>query len=93
MPYALEFTDIAAEDIENLVLDLPWTRREKALDAIQASCEAFAKRPQFRTRPYGAPSFALEFKVSGVTYWWAATYRLSEDETTIYITHVFRRPL
>lgn len=93
MPYALDFTDTAAEDIENLVLDLPWSRREKALDAIEASCEAFANRPQFKTRPYGPPSFTLKFKVSGVTYWWAATYLLSQDETTICITHVFRRPL
>lgn len=93
MPYALDFTETAAEDIENLVLDLPESRREQAFDAIEAACVAFADRPQFKKRRYGTPSFTLHFRVGKVAYWWAATYRLSEDETTLCITHVFRRPL
>jgi len=93
MPYALDFTDTAVDDIERLIDDLPENRREGALNGVEAECTAFAENPLFHRRVHRAPSFPINFRVRGVGYSWAATYRISIDESTIYITHVFRRPL
>ncbi len=90
MAYALAFADTAVEDTERLVDSLPEERRERALDAIEALCLAFAERPLHRSGRWSTPSFPLHFEVAGVRYYWSAAYRLSEDETTLIVTHVFR---
>lgn len=93
MPYALKFADTAAEDLGRLVDSLPLRRRARSVDAIEAACLAFAERPIRRSTGGGAPHFPLHFTVDDVHYHWVATYRLTEDETTVIITHVFRVPL
>jgi hypothetical protein len=92
MPYALAFADTAGEDLERLLDSLPAHRQERALDAIEAACLAFAERP-LRRSAGRVPNFPLDFVVDDVHYRWVATYQLSEDETTIAVTHVFRVPL
>lgn len=90
MPYALEIADSAAEDLERLVNTLPLHRRDAAIDAIEAACLEVAARPLKPSRRDRPPHFPLHFVVDDVHYYWAATYRISGDEKTLVITHVFR---
>jgi hypothetical protein len=90
MPYALVFATTAREDLERLILSLPAARRAGALAAIEKLCAEFAAQPRFRPSPFSTPTLSLTFKVAGITYYWAATFQLSSDETTASITHVFR---
>jgi hypothetical protein len=89
MPYALAFADTALEDLLRLIDSLPVNRQERAVDAVEALCLAFAQRP-LRRSVGRAPNFPLHFVVDEVHYDWVATYQLSADETTVTITHAFR---
>jgi hypothetical protein len=89
MPYALVFAETALDDIAGLINTLPAQRQEAALDAIADVCVTFANRP-LRRSTGRAPNFPLHFVVDVVHYHWVATYQLSEDETTVTVTHVFR---
>lgn len=94
MPYALAYAATAREDLFRLIDSLPAHRQEAAIDAIDRICMAFATGPVHRSGHRGeAPTFPLHFEVEGTRYYWAGTYRLNEEETTLYITHVFRVPL
>jgi len=91
MPYALDFSETAVEDLERLIDSLPASRREKAIERIEAACQAFCERPEHSQDP-SPPTFRLNFEVDGVRYYWTATYRLGLDEGTLIVTHVFRTP-
>ena len=93
MPYALKFANTAAEDLGRLIDSLPLRRRARAIDAIEAVCGAFAQHPIVRSARRDPPHFPLHFVVEDVHYNWVATYRLTEDESVVVITHVFRVPL
>jgi len=90
MAYELVITQTAAEDLERLLADFPQHERNQAIDAIGEACERFAAKPPYRTGRWETPSFTLEFKIGDVTYYWAAAYHLTEDETKIAILHIFR---
>ncbi len=89
MPYALAFADRALEDVAALLDTLPVNRQERALGAIAEGCLAFAARP-LRRSAGRIPNFPLQFVIDEVHYRWVATYQLSQDETTVTITSVFR---
>ena len=90
MPYEIEFTDTAVDDIQRLIDSLPTDRRAPALKEIEKECLAFAARPPGTT---ASGDFPVHFSVDGVRYWWAGTYRISLDRAKLYVTHVFRVPL
>lgn len=94
MPYDLAFTETAAEDLERLIDSLPRVRQEPAIDAIEQICLAFAAKPLHQKgRHHPVPTFPLQFKIDKVEYHWVATYRLTIDEKSLEITHIFRVPL
>jgi len=91
MPYALAVTHTAADDLDRLIQSLRPEQRPQALDAINNICTQFGLRPQHRRgSPLSPPTFPIHFEVAGTRFYWAATYRISEDETTLVITHMFR---
>ena len=93
MPYAIRFADTAAEDLARLVNTFPVTSREQIIDEVGRQCVAFAQKPKFRPNRFAKPSFSLQFKIDDTYYWWAATFLITNDETTIEITHIWRRRL
>ena len=94
MSYALAYAATAREDLFRLIDSLPAHRREAAIEAIDRICRAFAGNPVHRSgRHREAPTFPVHFELEGTRYYRAATYRLSDEETTLFITHVFRVPL
>ncbi len=93
MPYALKFANTAAEDLARLVDSLPLRRRARAVDAIEAACRSFAQHPIRRSAGRDPPHFPLHLVIDEVHYNWVATYHLTEDESTVVITHAFRVPL
>jgi hypothetical protein len=94
MAYALAFANTAIEDLNRLVDSLPSSRQDEAVDEIERVVLAFADRPVHRRGRTGSPpSFPIHFRASGTLYYWTGTYRLSEDETTLIITHLFRTGL
>lgn len=91
MAYAVEFAETAVEDLENLVDSLEKDRRLRAIDEIERVCREFAGAPPLRSiRNRKVPTFPIHFAVDDVRYYWAGTFRISEDETTMVVTHVFR---
>ncbi len=94
MAYALEFADTAVEDLEHLIDSLPSSRRERAIDAIEAACQAFADAPRHGfARGRQDPSFPIDFTIDGVVHRWVGLYHLSPDERTLSVEHIFRVPL
>lgn len=90
MAYELVITQTAAEDLQLLLADFPPDERNQAIDAIGEACAQFAAKPPYRAGQWDTPHFLLEFRIGEVRYYWAATYRLTEDETKIAVTHIFR---
>jgi plasmid stabilization system protein ParE len=93
MPYELEFTDTAIEDLERLVESLRPEIQDEAIEQIEAACRAFVDRPPFRAGRFATPTFPLHFKVQGTIYYWVAAYSVRPDERTFSVEHVFRVPL
>jgi len=93
MPYALKFATTAFEDIQALTATIAPGQQERAVDAIETICRDFADRQRLSSGRWAVPSFPIHFKIDETWYYWAATYRITEDETTVVLTHVFRVPL
>jgi plasmid stabilization system protein ParE len=94
MPYELEFTDTALEDLERLVESLRPEIRAEAIDQIEAACRSFIARPPFRARNrFGTPTFPIQFTVQGTMYRWVGAFSMKADEQTFSVEHVFRVPL
>ena len=94
MPFALGFTDTGADDLLRLIESLPHARQEEALEAVERACLTFAASPQHSpSSSFAPPSFRVDFAAGGVRHYWVATYRITEDERSLEITHLFRVPL
>ena len=94
MSYALAITPEAEEDLSRIVKSLPSKRRQRALDAVAQELEKLAANPSLAVRStLGRPTFRFSFTARQVAYHWAATFKYSQDERTIVITHIFRVPL
>jgi hypothetical protein len=93
MSYALEIADEAADDLLALIESLPSSQRADAIEFIDAELQRLASEPLPKAREYfGRPAHEFTFRASGVTHRWGATYRISEDETSLVITHVYKMP-
>lgn len=91
MSYEPDITDEGFEDIERILDSLSPERRTAALDALDEAFLRLAANPQLAGRgPVGRPTFFFHFAIGGTHYHWAATFRYSEDETKIVVTHVYR---
>lgn len=90
MSYELRFTATALEDVLRLARTFPDSQRDQVVEAIQARCRTVASAPPLPSGRWERPSFGVPFTIDGTHYYWAATYRIGEDETTIFVTHVFR---
>jgi len=94
MSYVPELTDVALEDLKNLIDSLPSSRRRDAIDAVEAALTKLAANPGLAQREHlGRPSYRFGFAAGGVTYHWGCTFKISEDESRIVITHLFRTAL
>lgn len=91
MSYEPELSDVAIKNFHALIDSLPSARRRDASDAVVAAIERLAANPQLGQREYlGRPSYHFGFVAGGVAYHWGCTFKLSEDEARITITHLFR---
>ena len=91
MSYALVIAEEAADDLLALVESLPSSRRADATEAVYRELARLSANPLPKAREYlGRPAHEFTFKAGGVTHHWGATYRLSEDETSLVITHVYK---
>lgn len=91
MSYAVEFTELAGEKLQRLVESLPKTRRAAAVQGVEEALEVLAYNPRLAPRVHlGRPTYRFSFRAGGTTYHWAATYYLSEDETGLIITEIYR---
>lgn len=96
MSYGLDIAIDAELDLQRLVDALPEDRRDLALPEIHRALEPLAANPKLAansSRTLGRPTYRFRFDVGGVRHHWAATFRYSEDEETIVITHIFIQPL
>lgn len=91
MSYALDFADEAAEDLDRLLDSLPPECRAGALESVEAEFLRFAESPikmmvPGRTRPF----IHVAARVADRVQYWGATYKFTQDETRVVITHVYR---
>jgi hypothetical protein len=93
MPYALSFADTAVEDLERLIESLRPNVREEAIDGVEAACQALANMSPPPAGHLKVPSFPVHFCVGETHYYWGGTYRITEDERSIVVTHLVRLPL
>lgn len=90
MAFALDITDVAVQDLEDLLSDIPMSRRPDAIAGVEAAMDRLVANPQLaQPRHLGRPTYHFSFVAGGVHYHWGCTYIFSEDETTIQVTHVF----
>jgi hypothetical protein len=93
MSYALVIAEEAGDDLLALVESLPSSRRADAIEAVNRELTRLSANPLPKAREYlGRPAHEFTFEAGGVSYHWGATYRISEDETSLVITHVFKVP-
>lgn len=93
MSYALVIAEEAADDLLALVESLPSSRRADAVEAVDRELARLSSNPLPKARSYfGRPAHEFTFKAEGVTHHWGATYTISEDETSLIITHVYKVP-
>jgi plasmid stabilization system protein ParE len=91
MSYELELTDVAAEDLQDLVKSLPADRRADAINGVETALLKLAANPLLASRQHlGRPTYHFQFAARGVRYHWGTTFCYSEDETRIRITHIYR---
>lgn len=91
MSYELVIADEAFEDADRLIRSLPESRRAEAVDGVDQALQKLAANPLLAsTVNLGRPTYRFRFEAGGVAYHWAATFRFSEDESQIVVTHVFR---
>jgi plasmid stabilization system protein ParE len=94
MSYELAITPEAEQDLAEIVASLPAASRQDAWVAIVTEFDKLAANPSLAVRSQlGRPTYRFSFKVREVSYHWAATFKYSEDERSIVITHVFRLAL
>lgn len=91
MSYELAITPEAEQDLKRLISSLPKHRRKAALDAVPEQLEKLAANPSLAVRStLGRPTYRFSFRAGGVGYHWAATFKYSEDERQIVITHLYK---
>jgi hypothetical protein len=91
MSYALDITDLAAEDLVNLLDALPISRRADAFDSTERALSSLAENPLQIPKIFShRPTYLFWFLAGGVYHYWGATFRFSEDEKFVVITHIFR---
>ena len=94
MSYALDITEFATDDLVTLLDSLPLTRRSEAFEAVWRELNGLAENPLEVPRVVSdRPTHLFSFIAEGVHYFWGATFRFSEDEKLVVITHVFRLAL
>jgi|GEM_PF-6514710 len=90
MGYVLDITDVAAEDLLNLIESIPAARRRDATSGVEAALERLAANPKLaQPRHLARPTYHFQFVADGVKYHWGCTYAFSEDETSLHVTHIF----
>ena len=91
MSYALVIAEQAADDLLALVESLPSSRRPDAVEAVESELPRLSSNPLPKAREYlGRPAHEFRFKVQGVTHHWGATYKITEDEASLIITHIYK---
>jgi len=91
MSYALDISDEATEDLSVLIESLPRSQRADAIEAVEQEFQRLSTNPLPKARLYfGRPAHEFVFKTEGITQHWGATYRISEDETCLVVTHVYK---
>ena len=91
MSYALVLADQAAAKLEKLRDSLPSRQRADAIEAVDKELSRLCSTPLPRAKDFfGRPAHEFRFQAGGVTHHWGATYRLSEDETSLVITHLYK---
>ncbi|SRR6266581_2938854 len=93
MSYALEIADEAAEDLLALIESLPSSQRADATDAVEVELNRLTSDPLPRAKEHlGRPAHKFTFRTGAITHRWGATYRISEDERSLVITHIYKLP-
>jgi hypothetical protein len=91
MSYALVIPNPVAEKLAKLVASLPSSQRADAIEAVDRELNRLCSNPLPRAKQYiGRPAHEFTFQAGGITHHWGATYRISEDETSLVITHVYK---
>ena len=94
MSYEPELTDVAVEDFNNLIESLPSSRRRDATDAVEAASDQARREPWPRaTRVPWTTLLPLQLQGGRCGESWGCTFKISEDETRLVITHIFRTML
>lgn len=95
MSYAVVLTPEAEDDLEALLKSLTEDKWDEAERRVFESLEALGVTPSLAVRRarVGRPEYRLSFQAGGVWYHWACTFCYSQDEKSLYITHVFRTPM
>ena len=93
MSYALVIADEAAQDLDALIESLPSSRRADAIEGVEAALNHLTSNPLSKAKEHvGRPAYEFTFRAGGVTYHWAATYQITQDERSLVITHVYKVP-
>ena len=91
MSYELDITDEAVEDLDALLESLPSDRRADAVEGVDVALQKLAANPLLAPRQHlGRPTYHFQFMAGGVGYHWGCTFRFSEDEKSLQITHIYR---
>lgn len=91
MSYALDITDIGADDLVNLLDLMQSQHREDAFIAIEEALNRLAENPLAVPRGrFERPTYLFQFLTGGVLHRWGAQFRFSQDEKTIVVTRLFR---
>jgi hypothetical protein len=91
MSYALVIADEAADDLAELIASLAPSARAVAIEALDFELNRLSSSPLPRAHDhYGRPAHEFTFKAGNSTYHWGATYKISEDERSLVITHIYK---
>jgi hypothetical protein len=91
MSYALDIPEEVVEKLDKLIESLPSSQRADAIEAVEHELTRLCSNPLLRAKDhFGRPAHEFTFRAAGVTHHWGATYRISEDETSLIITHVYQ---
>ena len=91
MSYALDIADEAVEDLEALLDSLPSAHRADAVEGVDLALQKLAANPLLAPRQHlGRPSYRFQFNAGGVGYHWGCTFRFSQDEKSVQVTHIYR---
>ena len=91
MSYALAVTDGAVASLHNLIDSLPAANRRDAIEAVDAATQRLAANPGLGQSLYlGRRAYHFGFRVGDTGYHWGCAFLLTEDESEIQITHIFR---